>query len=230
MDFTPEQLAAKIEQLEKRLHDISIDQIPDRDELVPEFGYEDNYRAEVREYNDSAQDPNATTGGGGVDGTNGSGGLPGSARNVYPAIFDLYNVDTAAKTVKIRGYVDDFGVNFNAGPSPDIIQTKKLFQIAGVHTAVANGSASLDTAMTVAGTGELFYLYIETTLAGPTHAVTIERSSTATGNAVWNDGGDFDPGVKARIYQPLWWVEVSGGVISRVLDLRYQYRSDRAGN
>lgn len=230
MILTLEQIQAQIEALQKLALEQEL-------ALQPDDGGEDDQDLgdsdifiDHRDYIDPTSDPGSVTGGGGVDGGDGTAGLPGSARSVYPAVFDLYNVDVAAKTVKIRGYVDDFNVAFNAGPAPDIIATKKLFSIAGVHTAVANGSASLDTAMAVAGTGELFYLYIETTLSGPTHAVTIERSSTASGNAVWNDGGDFDPGVKSRIYQPLWWVEVSGGVISRALDLRYTYRSDRAGN
>lgn len=225
--MTDDQIEQAIVDIRRRLQDFDLEPHPDRDSLNPGFGYEDNLRVPHRSHS-VANDPG--TGNNGVDGDDGGEGLSGSARSVYPAIYDLYNVDVTAKTVKIRGYVDDSGAAYNAGPSPDIIATKKLFQVAGVHTAVSNGSASFDTAMTVAGAGELFYLYIETTLSGPTTTITLERSSTASGNAVWNHGGDFDPGVKARIYQPLWWVEVAAGIISRALDLRFQYRSDRAGN
>ena len=149
----------------------------------------------------------------------------------WPAVYDLIVTNACSRKIIIRGMKrDDRTTSFSAGPSPDIIQAKKFLSIAGVNTAVSNGSASLDTEMTVASGGELFYVYAETTLAGPTHTVTFERSSLASGNAAWNDGGDFDPGVKSRLYRAKWWIETSAGAIVDALWLGNADHSDRAGN
>ena len=125
------------------------------------------------------------------------GNKPAATSTTTPALWDIYDVDTVARTFKIRGHAS--------------YEVAVAGNWENIGTLSGFSASSNDFLASDPGSGDAthyVFIIVQRTDAGAT--ITLKRSSTAS---------DLDPDDDEEIY-PLWQLAVTDTLLTVTMDLR----------